>query len=173
MTAARTAIRGAVRYTPTVEQSLSTIGRHLYDDLTDVSKFITTFIAIFDPNQRTLFHSNAGHSLVVLCLPGQPPEVIGADGPPLGVLAKYKYDGHQADFGPDALLVLVSDGFYEAENMHGEMYGYDRLLEKIDTLRSLDANALLDALFADVDAFAEGAPQADDQTCVIVKGLPQ
>ncbi|MCB0156494.1 MAG: SpoIIE family protein phosphatase [Caldilineaceae bacterium] len=170
MTAARTAIRGAVRYTPTVQESMKIIGRHLYDDLTDVGKFITTFLAVFDPAQRTLSYTNAGHSLVVLCTAEHGPQVVEPDGPPLGVLPKYDYAGHQVDFGPDDLLVLASDGFYEAVNQQGEMYGQDRLLARIGALRTRDVGEILDALFQDVDAFAGGADQFDDQTCVIVKG---
>ena len=65
-------------------------------------------------------------------------------------------------------LVLVTDGVIESRCPAGDEYGYDRLAAALTAARAsgatADAPALRDALLADLAAFLDGEPYADDMT---------
>ena len=70
------------------------------------------------------------------------------------------------------LLIAATDGFSEAQNAAGEMFGYERLLQLTESQARFPAQKVLDALFAAVEEFSAGHPQDDDQTVVVLKGVP-
>lgn len=170
MTSARTAVRGSVRRRSAPEEVMSDVCEHLYDDLTDVEKFITTVLAFYDPVERQLSYSNAGHALALYCPAEGPVEVLEADGPPLGVLAEFEYAGHTRPLLAGDIFALVSDGIFEAVDAQENMFGHERLLDFISRERGKSAQEILDNLFEAVAQFAGDIDQFDDQTCVILKG---
>ena len=66
-------------------------------------------------------------------------------------------------------MVLYTDGIVEAMNEAGDMYGFDRFIDVIDTNRNLDSDAFLRKLMSDVTHFVGDAEQHDDLTIVAVK----
>jgi anti-sigma regulatory factor (Ser/Thr protein kinase) len=70
---------------------------------------------------------------------------------------------------PGDVLVVISDGIYEYENATGEQFGEARAQALIAASRGKTASQMLDALMAEVRTFADGAPQEDDMTAVLVK----
>ena len=66
---------------------------------------------------------------------------------------------------------MGTDGFSEATNAAGEMFGYERLLRLVESLADKPAEAILDALFAEIGGFAAGHLQEDDRTLVVAKGV--
>ena len=97
---------------------------------------------------------------------------LKATAPPLGLSPDKRVRSSRSPWvtGTD-LLVLCSDGITESAGPGGERYGEDRLLETIRKAqgRGQGAQGLVDAVFADVEAFAPGA-SADDRTLLIVQG---
>ncbi|MEW6752233.1 MAG: PP2C family protein-serine/threonine phosphatase [Candidatus Latescibacterota bacterium] len=89
---------------------------------------------------------------------------------PLGVSARSSYPIAEVPLGPGDRLVLCSDGIVEAQSEAGELFGYERTMEAVRAgcERGLGASALLDELFATVEAFCGSAPVTDDRTCVVV-----
>ncbi len=75
-------------------------------------------------------------------------------------------------------LVLVTDGVIESRCPAGDEYGYDRLAAALAAARArgatADAPTLRDALLADLAAFLDGEPYADDMTLLTMcwHGLP-
>ncbi|HAJ38103.1 MAG TPA: hypothetical protein DCL15_20725, partial [Chloroflexi bacterium] len=70
----------------------------------------------------------------------------------------------------DDLLVICSDGFPEASNHAGDLYGYDNLLQLIDAVHTQSASEIAAALSHAVAEFAAGCEQSDDQTIIVIKG---
>jgi len=70
--------------------------------------------------------------------------------------------------GPNDLLVLGSDGLAEQEDVHGVMYGYDRLLHRVEQWAQLTVHELGDSLMNDVEDHAGDAPASDDRTLVVL-----
>ena len=69
-------------------------------------------------------------------------------------------------------LLLFSDGISEAANPEGEEFGDERLIQTLCGARELEADTLLDLLFAEAREFAGAAPQTDDMTALIVRCKP-
>ena len=67
------------------------------------------------------------------------------------------------------MLILYSDGITEALNESGEEFGDERLAETALALAEGARTLSVERMLASVDAFAGGAPQADDITCLAVR----
>jgi serine phosphatase RsbU (regulator of sigma subunit) len=63
-------------------------------------------------------------------------------------------------------LFLFTDGVTEAADVNETEYGEARLVSALEANRRSDPNGLVEAVVADVRAFAAGAEQSDDITCV-------
>ena len=74
-----------------------------------------------------------------------------------------------ASLAPGDLLVLYTDGVTEAINEREEMYGTDRLVAVVKRERSRPARDIVDAVIADVLAFAGSAMQYDDITLMVIR----
>jgi sigma-B regulation protein RsbU (phosphoserine phosphatase) len=65
--------------------------------------------------------------------------------------------------------VLYSDGVTEAQNVAGEEFGEQRMVEVMQACHQEPATVLLDKLIEAVKTFAHGAEQYDDVTALVVK----
>jgi len=171
MTSARTALRGAAQHLYSAEAAMTQVNRDLYDDLTDVGKFITVFLGHYDGINQHLFYANAGHSLVVHCPAGGTCQIVEAVDPPLGILPKHFFARESLPLAAGDLLIVCSDGIFEAENPAWERVGYDRLLAWIQAIADRPAQTIGKKLLEQVNDFSEQWHQTDDQTLVVFKGV--
>lgn len=142
----------------------------LYDAFTEVGKFATIFIGQYDPAAHRLTYANAGHSPVLYRPAAGPARLLEADGTPLGIMVETFCENHALDFGPGDLLVVATDGFSEACDPDGAMFGYGRLLHLADAVAERPAADIADLFFDAVARFGAGRAQDDDQTLVVIKG---
>jgi serine phosphatase RsbU (regulator of sigma subunit) len=70
---------------------------------------------------------------------------------------------------PGDLVALFTDGFFEWSNGREEAFGIDRLKERIRHHQALPSAEIIGAIHRDVLEFAEGTPQLDDLTAVVIK----
>ncbi|MCB0028932.1 MAG: serine/threonine-protein phosphatase [Anaerolineales bacterium] len=82
------------------------------------------------------------------------------------------WEARTVQLNADDLLVLYTDGVTEAQNEQQALYEEMRLQAVCQAGCAAPADALLNAIIADVQAFAGAAPQADDITLMIVRRLP-
>jgi serine phosphatase RsbU (regulator of sigma subunit) len=107
----------------------------------------------------------------------EPPLVISRDGirwlevggPVLGLLPVATYEFETVQLSPGDLVVVCSDGVTEARNIANEEFGRDRLLEAVKHMHGEKPDTVLDQLISTVNAFARGAPQADDITALVFR----
>ena len=64
---------------------------------------------------------------------------------------------------------MLSDGLPEAENSHGELYDYDRVLNLITKFSQRSAEEIRDKLIGEVERWLEGNVPDDDVTIVVIK----
>jgi sigma-B regulation protein RsbU (phosphoserine phosphatase) len=171
MAMTRTVLRSKANGGASPAQVLDGANAELYDDFTEVAMFATAFVGQYNPNTQALCFANAGHSPVIYCPSGGPARLLEADGTALGVLPVSLCEDYALPFGPGELLIMGTDGFSEATNAAGEMFGYERLLRLVESLADKPAEAILDALFAAIGSFAAGHLQEDDRTLVVAKGV--
>jgi len=173
MAMTRVVLHGAARFMPIVNPRmlLSRINEDLYDDFTELGMFATTFVGCYDPTIHKLTYANAGHSPVIYCPRGGPALLLEADGPAVGILSFNLSENISIDFLPGDILVVATDGFSEASNAQGELFGYDRLLHSVEQFSSLSAEQIAMRMFHHILQFSEGQDQSDDQTIVVLKGV--
>ena len=73
---------------------------------------------------------------------------------------------------PGDKLVLYTDGVTEATNAAYDMYEEKRLTEVLEKSADADVEQTVHAVSRSIDAFVDGAEQADDITMVILKWNP-
>jgi sigma-B regulation protein RsbU (phosphoserine phosphatase) len=134
-------------------------------------RYATLFYGEYDPVTRCLTYVNAGHNPpVVLRNCGGVCEVLRLEtgGPVIGLLPQRYQQGVLFHESGD-LVVLFTDGVSESMNVHNEEWGEERLIELAKTCYGLPALHAIRRILAAAQAFADGAPQHDDMTLVVLR----
>jgi CHASE2 domain-containing sensor protein len=134
------------------------------------SMFTTLFCAVLDLSAGTLAWCNCGHPpALVLRRDADAFEPLGKCGPPLGVMEGVTYEGTGTiTLAPGDALFLYTDGITEAENRQFDLFGTRRLEAALIESRGKPAHLVAEQVVKRVTAFAAGAPQSDDITCVAI-----
>jgi anti-sigma regulatory factor (Ser/Thr protein kinase) len=170
MVVTRTVLRSALQHYHSPQRVLQRLNNDLYQDLSQAGMFVTLFLAFYDPTTQELTYANAGHSPVIFYDCARQACVLwAADGPPVGVLDRILSQDRCVTLKPGDLLAVMSDGFNEAIDTDGERWGNAALMRSIACHASRSASGLQQALFAEVESFSQGVPQADDQTIILLK----
>jgi len=134
--------------------------------------FTTLFCGVIDAAAGTLTYCNCGHNPpLLLRRAASGLETLRKSGPALGIIEGAKYAPQTVALAPGDLLLLYTDGVSEAENPHDAQFGTERLEQAVLATRDAPARTVVEHVIACVTAFANGAPQSDDITCVaLVRG---
>jgi len=163
-------LRMAFRLGADLETAFVQVNDLLAETLAE-DRFVTAFIGVLDPHEHVLRYISAGQGPILhfhadrrACSRHKPTSF------PLGAMVlPGPRPAAEMRLAPGDLLVLLSDGIYDAVNAAGEAFGEERVEQLVATHHAGSAAALSAALLDAVQAFAEGAPQEDDITVVLVK----
>lgn len=172
MAMTRTALRSAASLTISTnpEWVIAQMNEDVYDDFTEIGVFTTLFVGQYLPDEGAIRYANAGHSPVIYYKAAtQTAELLEADGTAIGILPESLCQTQVLIMQPGDVLVVATDGFSEASNPDGEMFGYDRLLQFVQMNANLSAAEITDSLFRIIQHFAAGSEQDDDQTIITIK----
>ena len=92
-----------------------------------------------------------------------------ADGPPLGVFEDAAFERRDACLEPGDTIVLYTDGWTEAMDAEGRMFGEDRLRAAVLAAAALPADAMRDQLVEALGRHLGTTPAADDRTLVLLR----
>lgn len=143
---------------------------HAVAAIADNGMFSTAVLISIDLETHIARCSNAGHTTPLL---RRGDRVIPVEDPkartlPLGIEKDIQVDEIEVQLEPGDVLLLYTDGLLEARDPAGNLYGQERLARTLAHATGT-AQAIVDALLADVDAFTGQAHQSDDQTVVCVQ----
>ncbi len=130
--------------------------------------YVTLLVLCWEPGARLLRMTNAGVFPPIACRNGKILKQR-VEGVPLGLLDDAEYDEVVFEAQPGDLILLYSDGVHDQENAAGEAYGRGRLYSVLERYSGEPAPAVVEAVFADLDAFTAGAPMTDDQTVIAIR----
>jgi sigma-B regulation protein RsbU (phosphoserine phosphatase) len=82
-----------------------------------------------------------------------------------------EYEMQTLPLQPGDLLLIYSDGITEAMNPQNEEYGIGRLEEQAIHNSTFSSEETLDAILQDVQDHADGTPQSDDITLMVIKRI--
>ena len=166
MMSSRTLLKGAAIGHRQPGDALAEVNDLLEAD-NDSAMFVTVFYGVFDPSTGTLTYANGGHNPPLIVHPGGGTTVLEMTGGiALGVAPGLRYGQAQVDLAPGDILVLYTDGVTEAMDPNDEQFGLEQLRQVYADSPPKDARAANQCAFEAVHAFARGAPQSDDITCV-------
>ncbi len=138
----------------------------------DKKMFTALCLAALDTWNRTLEFTDAGLNEPLLKRNGAVSPIPGEGSRvPLGVLRDNRYKEKKVTLSAGDMVVLFTDGVTEAENSAGDFYGIPRLKNLLHGLNTgnLSAGGIKSRIVEDVQLFANGAPQHDDITVVVIK----
>jgi sigma-B regulation protein RsbU (phosphoserine phosphatase) len=130
---------------------------------------MSMFVCVIDPDTREFSYANAGHTRPVLLHGGTlETEDYRVTGLALAVEDETDYE-ERGPFHLEAgdTVVMFSDGLTELRN-GDEQYGRARVVESIKRHGAGTAEELVDGLFRDALAWAEGGAGADDDVTIAV-----
>lgn len=168
-------VRSMLRSYGEIHEDLDVIVRETNNlfclDTGDTGVFVTAFIAFFDPKTKLFHYSNCGHFPALLQRADGSIEMLTTRGMALGVVPFEAIATDKVQLQSGDTLMLYTDGVVEAHNGAMEMFGEERLLTSFRDKKDLPPKQIVDNMIEEVALFAEGSPQHDDLTIVILKIL--
>ncbi len=173
MASARGVLRShAARHGGDLGGLFAALNTHLVRD-TGEERFMTLFYGVLDAPTRSLRWTSGGHDPALWLRGGTGQiEELPNTGVPLGILEDAVYEqGGPVTLAPGDVVLIGTDGIWEAANPAGELFGKDRLRRIISASAARPAGEIRAAVVAAVHDFRAAEPQKDDITLVVVKAL--
>ena len=155
---------------PSPEDALQRLMEIVGDELRRAEMHISLFYGVVDRRRGALRYANAGHPhAFVVPGDGSEPRRLGATAPPLGLGGERVVLGAEVEWakGKD-LLCVFTDGLNESVGTSGERYGEARVLNCVREHLDRPAQQIVEAVFADLEAFSPQA-MADDRTLLVLR----
>jgi serine phosphatase RsbU (regulator of sigma subunit) len=131
-------------------------------------RFVTFFYATLDTAAMTLRWCNAGHNAPILARADGSVVRLEQGGPAISRLFRdTPYEERELALLPGDRLVLFTDGVSESMDVHGELFGEQRIEELVSEARSLGAQELQRTI-VDASTSFSGGEIEDDVTLVVV-----
>ncbi len=166
----RAMLRAITLHGSDISAVLRTANNLLTHDLGD-ARFVTCFFGILNAAESRLTYASAGHGpMLFYDRAGDEFREENATGLPLGIMGETDYDEIETvDLRSGDLAVITTDGFMEASNPEGEMFGVARMIDLIRENRDRSAEAIIDNLHAALLDFTQGQVQGDDLTAIVIR----
>lgn len=150
------------------EAMVERLNQHILES-SSVNKFITLLLGQLEVETATFKYLNAGHNPGLWVRSDERVELLESSGLPIGMLPSVQVSAASLVLGPGDLVCLYSDGITECESSQEEEFGLDRLTDLLLTRRQAPLPKIIEAIASAVTDFAEGLPQGDDQTVVLLR----
>jgi len=131
------------------------------------SRYFTMIYGVIDVSTGHVTMSQAGHPAPIhLSKESGEATALGAGGMPVGLLTEARYTTIDSQLAVGDRLYLYSDGLIECENEHGEFYGSERLLKRIQEWRDLPITVLGELFNSEITRW-NGAETFDDDVSMV------
>ncbi|XAL99139.1 SpoIIE family protein phosphatase [Phycisphaeraceae bacterium D3-23] len=165
-----TATRMAAAHADSLGQLASSVNARLHEDLPD-GRFATGWFGLIEAGRATIASYSAGQGPILLVRAAdQSVQQLDTDSWPLGIQPDVaSADAAKITLEPGDVLLVSTDGLFEAMSPAGEQYGIDRLTRTLVSAIDQPAADILKTLRHELDRFTQAAPADDDRTAVVVK----
>ncbi len=166
--------RGILRSRCHEPASLGDLLTHLNELLvhdTGGERFMTMLLVVLDSSDGRMSWASAGHGppLVYIAREDRFLDLEGG-GIPLGLFGSRPYETYETQaLAPGDVVVLATDGIWEAKRLDGEFYGMERLRSIVRQSSSQDAQAIADAIREDHLTQCGEHSNDDDVTLVVTR----
>lgn len=174
MTTARAVLRRSADATDCPREIITDINRHLANDAR-LGHFMTLFLMMIDPDNgdgsRRLRWVNAGHESAIVYDPASDSfDELTGGGIPAGIERNWPYEAHECACPAEGCVIVIgTDGIWEARDPGGVMFGRDAFRELIRRNAGESAERIARSIIGEVTKFCRDAPRTDDITLVVIK----
>jgi sigma-B regulation protein RsbU (phosphoserine phosphatase) len=172
MATARGVLRSQARSQGSLGHLLTHLNEHIVAD-TRGDRFMTMFLAVVDASSLSMRWASAGHDQPLIYDPQQGllTEIdTNGGGMPLGVMHGEVYEELTYNrLRPGQIMLIGTDGLWEAKNDAGEQFGKERVGEALSALAHLAAAEIEAGIYQRLQQFCNGRANEDDVTYVVIK----
>ncbi|WP_415717481.1 PP2C family protein-serine/threonine phosphatase [Maridesulfovibrio sp.] len=147
------------------------VNRLVAQDTYKTGQFMTMLMVELDPAKSELRWVRAGHEPALVFDPANKDFIkLEGEGIVLGAFEDVEYSENCcAELKGGQILILGTDGIWEASNKDGEFFGKKRLWDLINLKKNSSAESIASGIFAAVQDFTGRVKQEDDLTVVVIK----
>jgi sigma-B regulation protein RsbU (phosphoserine phosphatase) len=171
MATARASLRQRSQLSDDIASIISGVNVQLSKDVEDSGRFMTMFLLSINLIDQSLEWVRAGHDPAFLYDPNTDKfHELRGPGFVLGVDQEWRYEANKkSGFAKGQIILLGTDGIWEARNREGKMFGKEPIYEIIRQNPDLSAKEIVDAIFSELTRFQGDVKQEDDITLVVIK----
>lgn len=169
MAKTNTLLNNAIKLTESPRVILSYVNAELCKNNKECY-FVTIALYCVDLKTRKVVYANSGHENSIIIKSNN--EIIIKEeirSAPMGLDAQNNYNEDEFYLEDGDVLFLYTDGVVEAINKNKELFGMDRLINKLKTIGAIDTKSIVQKLEKELDEFQEGLEQYDDITMLCFK----
>ena len=132
--------------------------------------FITIFCGILNVTTGEVLYSSGGHLPPLVIRSGEGAEFLQSDtGIAVGASEKAVYKSNKILLGSSDIICMYTDGFTEAANKKEELFGDERLKEKICAVSQKPIKEIVSEAYNKVSEFSQGMPNRDDMAMLALQ----
>lgn len=150
--------------------ALAALQESVWDELRSTDMSLALCMVVIDVVSHEVRFANAGHPHAFVVRPGAEPVRMGAQSPALGLVRSTWHNG-VVPWDAQSRLLLFTDGIVDARNSAGVRMGEEAVLQAAMT--HAPPQAVVQRVFAGVDAWTGGEPGNDDLAIVVVDRPPR
>jgi sigma-B regulation protein RsbU (phosphoserine phosphatase) len=149
---------------------INLLNEFLCSRLSESGMYATFFVVFLDIKNMEMKHAGAGHPAALhLSTPSNKIHLLESKTTLLGIehplLVDCPLESHA--ISPGDKILLFTDGFTEARNSHGEMFGDAGLTNYVNTHSKMNNKDFVDGLYAATHDFSNGEVK-DDMLCMSI-----
>jgi sigma-B regulation protein RsbU (phosphoserine phosphatase) len=171
MTTVRALLRSRATQSGSIAQMITDVNRHLCVDTSETASFMTLFFMLIDAVGKEIRWVRAGHEPAMVydrCTDSF--NELRGEGTALGIDENWSFKEYRHSPWSDGQIILIgTDGIWEAENLHAERFGKDRVKKILRTHRESSSQKIVQVIIEAVVGFRQTQKQNDDITLVVIK----
>ena len=171
MSSARALLRLRSNQSDNLSKIVNDVNRELSNDFGDSGQFMTLFYLVIEQSTRSVRWVRAGHDPAILYNPQNDTfEELQGSGIPIGVDADWRYkEEERQSLSKDQIILIGTDGIWEAQNPEGEMFGKEPICEMIRQNANKSSYKILKCIADELNQFQKDHSSTDDVTLVVIK----
>ena len=170
MTTARALLRQRSFRKGSLKEIVSDVNLQLTRDIEESGQFMTLFYCEIDGHEKWIRWVRAGHDpAIIYSKTSDSFHVLIGQGIALGIFENTEYEELQQPLEPGQIILIGTDGIWEAINPKGEPFGKEAFKKIIRDNADEPANRILMAVIDALDSFRYPLDPEDDVTLVVIK----
>jgi serine phosphatase RsbU (regulator of sigma subunit) len=154
-----------------IDRVVSDVNRQLAADVKDSGRFMTLFYTEIDKPNNSIRWVSAGHEPAMVYDPATDSfsDLTGGNNLALGVFEDADFKEKHRELTPGQVIIIATDGIWEARNPDGKMFGKDRIYRIVRQNATAPANEIQNAVLESLRRFQKDVRLEDDLTLVVIK----